>query len=181
MRIFFHKLYCQLLRFLHPIFRDFPDRHIHFFAQRSDSGLELELLQNYCFIPLDIFRKNLQNNGIRTKLDAWLAFLCMDDPEVIVQLITAYPEFRAMYEQIYSLCRNIEGVIDMFSEELRIMDRNTVCLMIDEQQEEIEQLAADNQQLTANIEQLTANNEQLTADNQLLLARIAQLEEALSR
>jgi len=189
-------------------FRDFPDRHLHFFSQKSDSGLELELLQNYCFIPLDIFRKNLQNMGIRTKLDAWLAFLCMDDPEVIIQLITAYPEFRAMYEQIYSLCQNIEGVMDMFSEELRIMDRNTVRLMIDEQQEEIdrllalktslmteaaqltaniEQLTADKEQLTADKEQLTADKEQLTADkeqltnsNKQLMARISELETALS-
>ncbi len=119
-------------------FFSFPDTHIHFFSQKSNTGLELKLLQNYCFIPLDIFRKNMHNKGISNKLDAWLAFLCMDDPEVIVRLISLYPEFKAMYEQIYSMCRNVEGVMNMFSEELRMLDRNTVRLMIDEQQEAIE-------------------------------------------
>jgi len=79
-----------------------------------------------------------------------------------------------MYEQIYSLCQNIEGVMDMFSEELRIMDRNTVRLMIDEQQEEIERLAANNKLLTA-------SNEQLTTSNKQLLMRITELENALSQ
>lgn len=83
----------------------------------------------------------------------------------------------------------------MFSEELRIMDRNTVRLVIDEQQEEIDRLLAlktslmtETAQLTANVEQLTADKEQLTADkeqlannNKQLLARISALENALSR
>ena len=37
-----------------------------------DTGLELELLQEFCFVSLDIFRELLHNNGIRNKLDAWL-------------------------------------------------------------------------------------------------------------
>ena len=31
------------------------------------------MLQNYIFVPLDIFRKTMENKGIRIKLDAWLA------------------------------------------------------------------------------------------------------------
>ena len=58
-----------------------------FFQQRSDTGLELNLLQKYVFLPLDIFRENMHNKGITDKLDAWLAFLSMDSPEVIVKLI----------------------------------------------------------------------------------------------
>ena len=52
-------------------------------------------------IPLDIFRLNLQNKGINNELDAWLAFLSVDEPEIIEQLIKKYPRFKPMYQQIY--------------------------------------------------------------------------------
>ena len=71
------------------------------------------------------------------KLEAWLAFLCMDDPEVVVWLIEQYPEFRAMYEEAYQMCQNMDEVMRMFSKELLELDRNTVQLMIDEMQDEI--------------------------------------------
>lgn len=45
---------------------------IHRFTQVSDTGVKMELLQEFCFVSLDIFRELLHNNGIRNKLDAWL-------------------------------------------------------------------------------------------------------------
>ena len=96
-----------------------------------------DLLQNYIFIPLDIFRENVHNKGIKNKLDAWLVFLSMDEPERIIELISAYPEFKAMYEHVYSMCRNVEDAMGIFSEELKILDRNTVRYMVDEMQDTI--------------------------------------------
>lgn len=63
----------------------------------------------------------------------------MDEPEAVITIIKKYPDFKAIYEQIYDICRNIEEVMSMFSEELRELDRNTVQLMIDEMQEELNQ------------------------------------------
>ena len=60
---------------------------------------QLVLLQEYFFIPLDIFRKILHNKGIRNELEAWLAFLSVDEPEVIVKLIGEYPQFKKYYEE----------------------------------------------------------------------------------
>ena len=57
---------------------------------------------------------------------------------MILRLIEQYPEFKALYEDVYELCRNVEGVVEIFSKELLEMDRNTVKLMIDEMQEEIQ-------------------------------------------
>ena len=62
----------------------------------------------------------------------------MDDPDMIIQLITEYPEFKVMYQQAYGICRNVEALMGIFSEELRIMDRNTVKYMVDQMQEEID-------------------------------------------
>ncbi len=93
----------------------------------------------YTFVPLDIFLKILHNNGIRNKLEAWLAFLSCDEPEMILKLIQEYPQFRRYYDEIYELCRNTEKVINMFSKELQELDRNTVQYMIDEMQAEIDE------------------------------------------
>ncbi len=109
-----------------------------------DSGLEWNLLQEYVCIPLDIYKESYQNENMnigkpkfKNKLEAWLAFLCMDEPEVVIRLIEEYPEFREMYEEAYMLCRNVDEVMQMFSKELAELDRNTVQLMIDEMQDEI--------------------------------------------
>ena len=64
----------------------------------------------------------------------------MDEPEAVISIIEKYSDFKAMYGQIYEICRNIEEVMGMFSKELRELDRNTVQLMIDEMQEELNQV-----------------------------------------
>lgn len=63
----------------------------------------------------------------------------MGEPERIVELITRYPKFRAMYEDIYEMCLNMERVMSMFSKELKELDHNTVRYMIDEIQSELDQ------------------------------------------
>ena len=119
-------------------FHRFPDQFIHRSSQKTDTGLVINLLQEYVFIPLDIFRGILHNEGIKDKLDAWLMFISVDEPEMIVKLITEYPQFKAYYGEIYQLCRNTEKVMEMFSKELQELDRNTVQYMIDEMQEVID-------------------------------------------
>lgn len=47
-----------------------------------------------------------------------------------------YPQFKAMYQNLYDMCLNVEGVMEMFSKELRELDRNTVQYMIEEQENE---------------------------------------------
>ena len=115
-------------------FHEFEDTCFHHFEQSSNTGLRINLLQEYDFIALDIFRKNIYNRGIQDELDAWLVFLSMDDPEMIVGLLEKYPKFRVMYEQIYDICLNTEEVMGMFSRELKELDDNTVEYMIDELQ-----------------------------------------------
>ena len=46
------------------------------------------------------------------------------------ELMEQYPEFKPMYETLYQICQNTERVMGFFSEELRILDRNTVKYMI---------------------------------------------------
>ena len=97
----------------------------------------MNLLQEFIFVPLDIFKENTQNKSVDSELDAWLTFLAYDSPEKIIQLIKKYPRFKQMYDEIYVICRNVERVMGMFSKELQELDRNTVQYMIDDMQEEI--------------------------------------------
>jgi len=121
-------------------FREFPTTYLHNFEQRSDTGLKMDLLLKYIFVPLDIFRKSIHNKLVTNKLDAWLMFLSSDDPKDIAGLIENWPEFREMYGEIYELCQNTEKVMDMYSKELQELDRNTVQYMIDLMGEEIQDL-----------------------------------------
>lgn len=123
------------------VFRQFPDTYLHYFSQSSDSGLKLELLQKYVFLPLDIFRRKMHNKTVKDRLEAWLMFFSTDDPEDIIRLIQIYSEFRTLYEQMYQMCRNVEKIMGIFSEELLLMDRNTVQYMMDEMRDTIDQQA----------------------------------------
>ena len=146
----------------------FRDTYVHYFEQCSDSGLEL--LQKYIFIPLDIFRKNHYNKTIESRLEAWLTFFSEDNPERIIELISSYPEFKFMYEDIYRICCNMEEVMGIFSEELRILDRNTVQLMIDEMQDELNTLNQQRDTLSAERDTLSAERDTLSAECNTLSA-----------
>ena len=169
-------------------FHEYPQNYIHKFKQQSDTGLELELLQKYVFIPLDIFRtiyhNNVKSNGKNSanrcwnKTEAWLTFLSTDEPEIIIELIRQYPEFKEMYEEIYVMCQNVEKVMEMFSKELIQLDRNTVQYMIDEMQDTID---IQKEELEAKQETIDTQKEELeTARRQLqeMAEKLRQLEKA---
>ncbi|MBU5480529.1 PD-(D/E)XK nuclease family transposase [Blautia sp. MSJ-19] len=147
------------------LFHKYADDYVHTFSQKADTGLEMDLLQKYIFIPLDIFHKNVQNRGVKNKMDAWLTFLGSDEPEEIINLLRAYPEFSTLYEHVYYICRNVEDVMGIFSEELKILDQNTVKYMVDQMQEQIdeqrEQIDEQKEQIGEQRKQLSDKEEQL--------------------
>ncbi len=178
-------------------FHEYPQNYIHKFKQQSDTGLELELLQKYVFIPLDIFRgiyhnsvksngKNSANSGESgrrnsggdkhhkvvkrhwNKREAWLIFLSTDEPEIIIELISQYPEFKEMYEEVYVMCQNVEKVMEMFSKELIQLDRNTVQYMIDEMQDtiDVQKETIDTQKEALEAKQSQLDEKQKMIDNQ---------------
>ena len=114
------------------------------------------------------------NKGISNQLDAWLVFLSMDSPEMIMELSSKYPEFKAMYEHVYNICQNVEKVMGMYSEELKILDQNTVRYMVDQMQEEID---SQKEQLDNQREQLDSQKEQLVSQKKQLEIKDKQLEQ----
>ena len=55
-------------------FHEFPNVYIHRSEQKCDTGIKIELLQKYVFIPIDIFKKTQHNKNITGKLNACLCF-----------------------------------------------------------------------------------------------------------
>lgn len=162
-----------------------PDIYIHHAKQRTDTGLDIDLLQEYVLIPLDIFRKSHHNRSISDKLEAWLTFLSMDDPESIVRLISTYPEFKELYEDIYTLCLDMERVMGMYSKELLELDLGTIDYMIDEMQNTIDaqknQIDAQKDQIDAQQQQIDSQRQQLQEQGTLIHELKAQVEELLSQ
>lgn len=146
-------------------FHAYPEKYCHFFEQKSDTGLKLELLQKYMLIPLDIFVKYQQNRDIKEKRDAWLTLLACDEPERIISVIEKYPEFRQIYEEGYGICLNTERVMEMFSKELYELDRNTVQYMIDEQEEAIE---AQKAEISAQKAEISTQKEKLERQQEII-------------
>ena len=115
-------------------------------------------MENFLFIPLDIFKKNMHNKDIKTEQEAWLAFLCCDDPSDIFNIIDKFPQFREMYEDIFALCQNTERMMEMYSKELYELDHNTAEYMVDVMQHQIDEKQ---KKLDAATEQLQKKNEEI--------------------
>ena len=116
-------------------FHRIPNHYIHRSSQKFDTGLKLDLLQEYIFVALDIFLEIHHN--IDKELDAWMYFLSSDRPLDIGRVIEAYPAFRELYREIAEFQRKPEELISMYNETLAMLDRNTVYLMIEEQQAQL--------------------------------------------
>ena len=129
------------------------------------------------FIPLDIFSQTVHNNGIRNLLEAWLVFLSPDSPELMISLITEYPKFKVMYEHLYYICQNVERMMEMYSAELKILDRNTVQYMVDQMQEATNSLSAEVTAELTKQEALQSKEQQLEEAHQ----KIKELQQLLGK
>ena len=118
-------------------FHKIAGQYIHRSSQVFDTGLELDLLQKYIFVALDVFREITYN--LNEEIEAWLLFLSSDRPEDIMRIIERYPDFREIYEEIAQFQVKPEELVGMYSKALEILDRNTVQYMIEEQKQEIEE------------------------------------------
>ena len=166
------KVYTIVLMEKAPsVYWDFPDEYIHHSKQIFNTGLELDLLQEYFMIPLDVF-KEMSHNKIN-KLEAWLYFIGSDSPKDICRVIEAFPEFRELYNELLMLRYKTKELVNMFDvikEALRAADEGTVKYMVEEQQKEIAEqrktIAEQSEQLAERDEQLAEQAEQLARERE---------------
>ena len=75
----------------------------------------------------------LQNQGILIQEDA--SFVIMD---VVVDVCERYPEFIALYEEVFEFKRKVKELVGVFSEALAVMTKNTERYMVEELQKEVD-------------------------------------------
>ena len=137
--------------------------------------------QLFPFISLDTFKSVVHN--INTKREAWLKFLTEDDPDEIVKFVNQYPEFLPCYHDLIAFRQNPKEMINMFSDALRELDRNTERYMVEELNKEVnalkEAMDAEKEVMTAEKEAMAAEKEAMAAENEAMAKRIAELEAQL--
>ena len=110
----------------------------------------------------------------RNEQTAWLSLLVTETVEEAERLMTEYPWLEEIYKEIAMLRQKPEEVLHMFSEALRIMDRNTVRYMVEEQQKELEE---QKKELEEKQRQIDDQQKQLLEKDQ----EIRMLKDALAR
>ncbi|MCR4763764.1 MAG: PD-(D/E)XK nuclease family transposase [Lachnospiraceae bacterium] len=136
------------------------------------SGLIVTTLEHVTYISLDTFRQKTENK-MEGALDAWLTFFTAEEPSDVLALINRWPMFLSMYQDIAAFRKNPEEVISMFSEALRIMDRNTTKYWIDSLKQEHDAMIQENaavKQENDNLRRKAENLEQTNADLEEQLA-----------
>lgn len=157
-----------------------PPCYIHYGKTVFNTGLELGLLQEYCLIALDEFRKYPYPKD-RNEQTAWLSLLATEDIKEADKLIEEYPWLEEIYQETADLRKRPEEVLGMYSEALRILDRNTVRYMIEEQKKEIEQnkkeLEQQNNVIKEQERKIQENNAVIEERNAVIEERNAVIEE----
>jgi len=155
-----HKVYCIILMEESPAaFHSAADQYIHKRTAAFDTGIYPDNagLHEDIFICLDIFHSIVHTITKRSTLqEAWLTFLSAIDIRSISALVSAFPMFLPIYQEITDFAQNPKELMNMFSEALRIMDRNLERLMVEEMRAEYDaKLAAAIEAATENIRKTT--------------------------
>ena len=148
-------------------FKVVAPEYIHCKETSFSSGADVKTLDNIIYISLDTFKEK-PDNGITTKLDSWLTFFTAEEPEDVIKLVSTHPDFLQMYRDISEFRKSPEEVIGMFSEALRIMDRNTTKYMIDELHEQIE---SQSRTITDQNQTITDQNQTITDQSRIITAQ----------
>ena len=153
-------------------FKKVSPHYIHRLRQSFDTNVKVNLLSNLTYISLDTFRDVREN--INNKMDAWLTFFSSDKPEDMIELVKRYPEFLEYYHDIVEFRKNPEELINMFSEALIQMDKNTVKYMIEEQQKELEE---QQKELKEQQKELEEQHKELEEQQKIIKAQQSEIAE----
>lgn len=165
------------------IFHEFSKSYIHRGKTVFDTGIPIEMLQEYCMVALDVFR-NFSYPKVRNEQTAWLSLLATESAAEAEKLVEEYPWLEEIYQEIAMMRQNPEEVLLMFSDALKILDKNTVHYMIEEQQKEIEEkkkVLAEQEKVLAEQEKEIAEQDKKLAEQDKALQEKDQEIEALKR
>ena len=90
----------------------------------------------------------------------FLSLFVAETPQEIDRLIEIFPDLESVRQDINEYLERPGEVLSMFSEALRILDRNTAELMVDRMKDEIVDLKEQNDELTKQIDGLQVQLQQ---------------------
>ena len=155
-------------------FKAVSPEYIHRVHYTCDTKAEVNFLANYTYVSLDTFHSVRQN--IDSYLDAWFTFLSSDEPQDIINLISAYPEFEEYYHDITIFRTKPKELMNMYSEVLAQIDKNTERYMIDEMKQEVEELKLEAEELKLEAEELKLEAEELKLEAEELKLEAEELK-----
>ncbi|MDD5900631.1 MAG: hypothetical protein PUC73_07055, partial [Lachnospiraceae bacterium] len=150
---------------------------VHHASTVCDSGLELNFLQEFYLIALDVFAKSeyAKVKKPNDRLNAWLSFFCTENTEDAIRLCEIYPWLSEAYKEMAKFAANPEELIGMFSEMLHELDRNTTRYMVDDMREKIEKLqgtVTEQQEAMAEKDESIAELQKLVAEQKAEINRL---------
>ena len=178
--------------------------YFHVGKTRFNTGVKIELLQDFVLVSLDTFRKyrysdiregrteitdydydssqyndELVSEKMKRDRLKFLSLFVAETPQEIDRLIEIFPDLESVRQDINEYLERPGEVLSMFSEALRILDRNTAELMVDRMKDEMEALQVQKDELTGEIDELKAQNEELKSSSEEKDAEIARLKKLL--
>ena len=148
--------------------------YFHVGKTKFNTGIKIELLQDFVLVSLDTFRKyrysdikegcteitdydydsSQYNDALvseKMKRDRlkFLSLFVAETPQEIDKLVETFPDLESVRQDINEYLERPGEVLSMFSEALRILDRNTAELMVDRMKDEIVDLREQNDELKA--------------------------------
>ena len=106
----------------------------------------------------------------------YLSLFVAETPQEIERLIEIFPDLESVRRDINEYLERPGEVLSMFSEALRILDRNTTELMVDRMKDEMEDLQVQNDELTGEIDELKEQNDELLGKNNELSVKNNELQ-----
>lgn len=167
------------------------DKKLYFHVGKTkfNTGIRIDLLQDFALVSLDTFReyrysdiieghteltdydydRTQYNDGIvseKMKKDRlkYLSLFVAETPQEIERLIEIFPDLESVRHDINEYLEKPKEVLNMFSEALRILDRNTAELMVDRMKDEMDALQVQKEKLTEQNEELVEHNKGLQAE-----------------
>ncbi len=159
------------------------DIYLHHGKTVFDTGIKLNLLQEFYVVALDVFRESKYAKDIN-ELNAWLSLLTAQSVDDLSALVSDYPWMEAICKDMSEYMYDPEEVITMFSEALRMLDENTVHYMIDELQKErddaITALNEKENEMTLVISEKDAEIATVLSEKNAMISEIAALKAQLA-
>ena len=155
------------------------DIYLHHGKTVFDTGIKLNLLQEFYVVALDVFCESKYAKDIN-ELNAWLSLLTAQSVDDLAALVSDYPWMEAICKDMSEYMYDPEEVITMFSEALRMLDENTVHYMIDELQKERDEAVAALSEKDAALSEKDAEIAAVLSEKNAMLSEIAALKAQLA-